>query len=151
MNYLNDNLRILSGLYGILKPFDLIYPYRLEMGTKLNLSTKSSNLYDFWNDKITKSINDEETDKIINLASLEYFKSININNLKANVITPIFKEFRNGEYKIVMTFAKHARGEMVNFACRNNVLLSEDLKHFTELGYNYDDKLSKTNEWVFVR
>lgn len=151
VNYLNENLRILSGLYGILKPFDLIYPYRLEMGTKIQLSPKISNLYQFWDDKITNYLNQEEEDEIINLASSEYFKVIQQKKLRANFITPVFKEFRNGSYKIVMTYAKHARGEMVNFAARKNITKGENLKHFDVLGYNFDDKQSTPNEWVFVR
>jgi uncharacterized protein len=149
--YLNENLRVLSGLYGILKPFDLIYPYRLEMGTKIQLTPKIGTLYQFWDDKITNYLNNEEQEEIINLASSEYFKVIQQKKLKAKFITPIFKEFKNGEYKIVMTYAKHARGEMVNFAARNKINKSEELKHFEVLGYSYDDKQSNSNEWVFVR
>lgn len=149
--YLNENLRILSGLYGILKPFDLIFPYRLEMGTKIQLSSKIGNLYQFWNDKITRFLNEEEQNEIINLASSEYFKVIQQKKLKANFITPVFKEFKNGEYKVIMTYAKHARGEMVNFAARKNITKSEELKHFDVLGYSFDDKQSNPNEWVFVR
>lgn len=151
LTYLNENLRILSGLYGILKPFDLIYPYRLEMGTKIQLTPEIGNLYQFWYDKITNYLNQEEQYEIINLASSEYFKVIQQKKLKANFITPIFKEFKNGEYKVVMTYAKHARGEMVNFAALKNITKSEDLKHFDVLGYSFDDKQSSPNEWVFVR
>jgi cytoplasmic iron level regulating protein YaaA (DUF328/UPF0246 family) len=151
LQYLNSNLRILSGLYGLLKPFDLIYPYRLEMGTRIQLTPKIGNLYQFWNDKISLALNREEEHEIVNLASSEYFKAVQLKKLKANFITPVFKEFKNGEYKVLMTYAKHARGEMVNYAARKKITQSEQLKNFDSLGYSYDAKLSTPNEWVFTR
>jgi uncharacterized protein len=151
LDYLDQNLRILSGLYGVLNPFDFIFPYRLEMGTKINLTTKINNLYQYWDEKITNLINSEEDNEIVNLASTEYFKVLQPKKIKAKIITPIFKEFKNGEFKMIMTYAKHARGEMVNYAAKNNIKESENLKNFNHLGYSYNDKFSNENEWVFVR
>ena len=151
VDYLNDNLRILSGLYGLLKPFDLMYPYRLEMGTKFDITPKISNLYQFWGDKITDKLNSEEKEIIVNLASIEYFKAVNTKKIKAKIITPIFKELRNGEYKIVMTFAKHARGEMLRFCAENNIHNPEEMKNFTKSNYQYMVNLSTDTDWVFAR
>ena len=151
VDYLNDNLRILSGLYGLLKPFDLMYPYRLEMGTKFEVTPKISNLYQFWEDKITNKLNSEEKEIIVNLASIEYFKAVNTKKIKAKIITPIFKELRNGEYKIVMTFAKHARGEMLRFCAEYNIQNPEEMKNFTKSNYTYMENLSSDTEWVFAR
>ena len=112
------NLRILSGLYGVLKPYDLIHPYRLEMGTKLKIGRKN-NLYEFWGDKIVNEINkdlkNQNENVLINLASNEYFKVVNKQKLKAQIITPIFKDFNNGQYKMVMVYAKKARGMMAAY------------------------------------
>lgn len=151
LDYLNENLRILSGLYGLLKPYDLLYPYRLEMGTKLDISSKIKNLYQFWGDKITQQLNLEEQKVIINLASNEYFKAVNQKKIKAKIITPVFKEFKNGEYKVLMTYAKNARGEMARFCAINNIQRPDDLKVFSNSGYEYMANLSNDAEWVFVR
>jgi cytoplasmic iron level regulating protein YaaA (DUF328/UPF0246 family) len=150
-SYLNENLRILSGLYGILKPFDLLYPYRLEMGTKFKIDSKTSNLYQFWGDKLSDFLNEEEQGFILNLASNEYFKAINSKKIKGCIITPVFKEFRNGEYKIVMTYAKHARGLMTRYCITNEIQNPEEIKKFDLENYQYMENLSHENEWVFLR
>ncbi|RUT78548.1 peroxide stress protein YaaA [Ancylomarina longa] len=149
-----SNLRILSGLYGILKPMDLIQAYRLEMGKKL-ANKRGNNLYQFWGDKITKAINQSlkeiESKQLINLASNEYFKSINKKKLRAEIITPIFKDLKNGEYKIISFYAKKARGLMTRFIIQNQLTDPEDLKAFNSDGYFYNPKLSKAKELVFTR
>lgn len=150
-DFAQDHLRILSGLYGLLKPLDLIQPYRLEMGIKLE-NKKGKNLYEFWDKKIAKAINavaDGET--IINLASQEYFKAVHQKSLKSPLITIEFKEFKDDSYKIIGFFAKQARGMMSNFAIKNRVTEPELLKTFNEAGYEYSEKLSDANNWVFVR
>ncbi len=149
---LQNKLRILSGLYGVLKPLDLIQPYRLEMGTKLKVRTKN-NLYQFWGDKITKALNDELSDGevFVNLASNEYFKSVNPKVLKANIVTPVFKDYKNGELKIISFFAKKARGLMVRYIIENNIEKAEDLKGFNYESYAFDANLSTVNNLVFTR
>ncbi len=152
-NIAQDKLRILSGLYGILKPLDLMQPYRLEMGTKLTFG-KYSNLYDFWQKKITKGIQNElnKSDGIlINLASQEYFKAIDTKKLKAEIITPSFKDNKNGKYKMISFYAKKARGLMCRFMIQNNISNPEDLKAFDLEGYYFNNELSKGNNWVFTR
>ena len=150
---LNRDLRILSGLYGILKPFDLIYPYRLEMGTKFSPKEDQKNLYEFWGDKVTKTLKKElEKDEvIINLASTEYFKVIRPNLLKNRIITPIFKEFKNGQFTTVMMYAKHARGAMTRYLIENQLSDVEELKLYDVDGYQYNDLQSTADEWVFIR
>jgi len=153
LNIAQDKIRILSGLYGILKPLDLLYPYRLEMGTSWAVTPKQKNLYQFWGGKLSQFLNGEmaEHEVIINLASSEYFKAIDRKILKRRMITPVFKEFRNGEYKIVMTFAKHARGAMARYIVINNIEDPEELKVYNVDGYTFDANQSSENEWVFVR
>jgi cytoplasmic iron level regulating protein YaaA (DUF328/UPF0246 family) len=153
MELAQDQLRILSGMYGLLRPFDLMYPYRLEMGTKWAVTPKQKNLYAFWGDKLTKSLLAEtgEDEVIVNLASSEYFKSIQWNKVNRRHITPVFKEFKGGEYKIVMTFAKHARGSMTRYILQNNCQTVDDLKLFDVDGYSFDVKQSTEQELVFVR
>lgn len=148
-----DRLRILSGLYGILKPLDLMYPYRLEMGTTWEITPKVKNLYQFWGKKIAQYLNSEleKNEVVINLASNEYFKAVDRKTLKNKVITPVFKEFKNGEYKIVMIFAKHARGAMARYIIQNNVSQPEELKLYSVDGYHFDINQSTETEWVFVR
>lgn len=149
--FAQKHLRILSGLYGLLKPLDLIQPYRLEMGTRLE-TKKGKNLYDYWGTKIAKAINlAAENRPIINLASQEYFKAVDLKSLKSEVITIQFKEFKNGKYQIVGFFAKQARGMMTNFAIRNKVTDPEVLKAFHEEGYEFSEPQSNSKEWVFVR
>lgn len=147
------SIRILSGMYGVLKPLDLIFPYRLEMGTKWNITPKQKNLYQFWGSKLSKSLNTEvdKEDVIINLASTEYFKAIDKKVLKAKVITPVFKEFKNGEFKIVMMYAKHARGAMARYIIKNNLQSADELKLYSVDGYTLDINQSTEDEWVFVR
>jgi hypothetical protein len=149
---LQENLRILSGLYGLLKPLDLMQPYRLEMGTKLKVGTKE-NLYKFWGDTIANALNEElsEDELLINLASSEYFKVINQKVLKVPMITPVFKDFKNGQYKTIMTFAKKARGLMVRYIIDNKVQTIDELKNFNTEKYRFDESLSSKNELVFTR
>ncbi len=149
---LQDRLRILSGLYGILKPLDLIQPYRLEMGTKLPVG-KTKNLYKFWDDKVAKSLNDELKDGelLVNLASTEYFKVLPKKVLKVPMITPVFKDFKNGEYKTVMTFAKKARGLMVRYILDNNIKTIDGLKNFNKESYRFSEEMSTENELLFTR
>jgi len=149
---LQDSVRILSGLYGILKPLDLIQAYRLEMGTKLPIG-ESKNLYEFWKATVTKALNKElEKDELfINLASNEYFSVIDVKALKVPVITPEFKDYKNGKLKIISFFAKKARGMMVRFIIDTNAKTIEDLKGFNYEGYQFDSNLSKGNHLVFTR
>jgi cytoplasmic iron level regulating protein YaaA (DUF328/UPF0246 family) len=154
MSYAQDNLRILSGLYGILKPLDIIHPYRLEMSTKLKVG-KKNNLYEFWGDKIVDEINkilqNQKQKTLVNLASNEYFKVVNTKKLKGDVITPVFKDFNNGKYKMVMVYAKKARGMMANYILTNKIEKIEDLKGFDVDGYCFNAAASKANELVFLR
>ena len=147
-------LRILSGLYGVLRPLDLIMPYRLEMGTKIGFG-KAKNLYEFWRKGITENINrsvKESGSKIlVNLASDEYFKSIDIKNTDAEVVTPVFKDMKNGEYKIISFYAKRARGLMTRFIIQNNIEDPENLQAFEDGGYNYNPRLSDSLNPVFTR
>lgn len=149
---LQDRLRILSGLYGLLKPLDLIQPYRLEMGTKLKVGRRD-NLYKFWDNSIAEALNNELSDDelLINLASTEYFKAVPKKALKVPMITPVFKDFKNGQYKTIMTFAKKARGLMVRYIIDNNISDIEGLKGFDSDGYRFSDEMSSENELVFTR
>jgi cytoplasmic iron level regulating protein YaaA (DUF328/UPF0246 family) len=149
--FAQKSLRILSGLYGILKPFDLIQPYRLEMGTQLKIG-KYNDLYDFWGDNITNAINkDNNNDYLINLASVEYFKSINQKNLKSKLINISFKEKRDGNYKIIGIYAKKARGLMSRYIVKNKITDPKQIKKFREDNYTYNKTLSSDSEWVFTR
>ena len=143
-DYLQNSLRILSGYYGILRPFDQILPYRLEMGTKLE-NENGNNLYKFWGDKITDVLNDDinEDDIIVNLASDEYFKSINKDKIKSKVITPVFKEFKNGTYKVIAIYAKKARGLMSRFLIERKSTSVDDIKLFNVDGYSFDSSFIK--------
>jgi len=150
-----ERIRILSGLYGLLKPLDLMYPYRLEMGTQWSVTPKTKNLYAYWGSKISKQLNKEMKesgdDTIINLASAEYFRAADAKNLKARIITPVFKEFKNGEYKVIMIFAKHARGAMARYIVQHNIKNPEALKTYNVDGYALDVNQSSEDEWVFTR
>ena len=149
---LQDKLRILSGLYGLLKPLDLIQPYRLEMGTKLKVG-RADNLYKFWDTTLAESLNEEMVDNelLINLASSEYFKALPKKVLKVPMITPVFKDFKNGQYKTIMTFAKKARGLMVRYIIDNNIETLEELKGFDVDGYGFSQEMSTETELVFTR
>lgn len=150
---LQQHLRILSGQYGLLKPLDLIQPYRLEMGTKIQIE-KAKDLYEFWKDKITNAINHEinPDELFINLASNEYFKAIDTKKLKTKVITPIFKDYKGEELKIISFYAKKARGLMVRYIVKNDIKTIDDLKGFDYEGYTFSEKHSiKENELVFIR
>lgn len=155
-DYAQQHLRILSGLYGLLRPLDLIQPYRLEMGTKLE-TDKGNNLYDFWGDKITKELKKDlksQGDNIlINLASNEYFKSVNKKDLKKDfqIIDIEFKDFKNGKYKIISFFAKKARGLMSRYIVKNQIKKVEDLKGFDLDGYSFDESESTKNKLAFKR
>ncbi|MGS0694594.1 peroxide stress protein YaaA [Shewanella sp. 0m-4] len=147
-------LRILSGLYGLLKPLDLMQAYRLEMGTRL-ANDRGANLYQFWGDIITDEINQttraQGEEFIINLASNEYFKAVKPKKLTANLITPVFKDCKNGQYKVISFFAKKARGMMVRYILDNNIDSLEALTQFDTAGYYYSEKDSSVNEPVFLR
>jgi len=147
-----NTIRIISGLYGILKPLDLIQPYRLEMGTKFPVG-KNKNLYEFWKKKITTTLNEELTDDelFINLASNEYFKAIDTKVLKVPVVNVSFKEFKNGEYKMIGFFAKVARGLMARYIIETNAKTIEDIKAFNSEGYGFSEELSSEKELVFTR
>ena len=149
---LEDKLRILSGLYGILKPLDLMQPYRLEMGTSLPIGTKK-NLYEFWKKKVTASLNSElqKDELFINLASNEYFSAVDTKTLKVPVITPEFKDYKDGKLKMISFFAKKARGLMVRYIIDTNAETIEDLKQFNYDGYAFDANLSKGTTLVFTR
>lgn len=154
IEFAQNHLRILSGLYGILKPLDLIQPYRLEMGTSLTVNG-SKNLYEFWGDQIAKELNKDlkhQTNKVIvNLASQEYFKAIDTKALKADVIDVEFKDHKNGEYKVIAFYAKKARGYMSRYIAKNKITDPEDLKGFDYEGYWFDDKESTANKLAFKR
>ena len=154
LEYAQQHLRILSGLYGVLKPMDAIHAYRLEMGTKLKIGRKS-NLYEFWGDTIVNEINNTlkgNDDKVlVNLASNEYFKAINKKKLAAPIITPVFKDFSNGQYKTVMVYAKKARGAMAAFILKNKLKTIEELTAFDTDGYLFNEEASSPKELVFLR
>jgi cytoplasmic iron level regulating protein YaaA (DUF328/UPF0246 family) len=152
INFAQGHLRILSGLYGMLRPLDLMQPYRLEMGTRL-ANDKGSNLYDFWGNTITEQLNQElqADEALINLASNEYFKVIQTKLLQANIITPTFKENKGGTYKVVGIYAKKARGLMSRFIIQNRITNAQDIKAFDWDGYAYNPSLSESNTWAFTR
>jgi len=154
LHQLQSKLRILSGLYGVLRPLDLIQPYRLEMGTRLKYQ-RSKDLYAFWKNKITPKIKEaihaSENNVLINLASNEYYKSIDTKKLGAEIVTPAFKDLKNGEYKMISFFAKKARGLMTRFILENNIKNVEDLQAFDAEGYVFNPRLSKPGTPVFTR
>jgi cytoplasmic iron level regulating protein YaaA (DUF328/UPF0246 family) len=151
LEFAQQHLRILSGLYGLLKPLDLMQPYRLEMGTKLK-TKKGDSLYDYWGTKISKALNAAgEGRTLVNLASQEYFKAVDKKTLKLPVITIHFKEHKEGSYQVVGFFAKQARGLMARFAIQNRITDPEQLKTFNEEGYEFAERLSNAQDWVFVR
>jgi cytoplasmic iron level regulating protein YaaA (DUF328/UPF0246 family) len=151
--FAQKHLRMLSGLYGILRPLDLMQPYRLEMGTKLN-NTHGKDLYAFWGSKITDEINrllSADDGVLVNLASNEYFKSVQTKNLGGRLLTPQFKDWKNGQYKIISFYAKKARGLMCQYAIRNRIAQAEDLKGFNLEGYYFSESQSDETNWVFLR
>jgi len=155
MKWGDDHIRILSGLYGVLKPTNRMFPYRLEMGTRMAVTSTKTNLYKFWGDKITESLNHDlgksGSETIVNLASNEYFKSVNKKILDGHLITPVFKDFSNGEYKALMTYAKKARGLMARYIVKNKIVDVEKIKGFDYEGYTYNDRLTEGDTWVFTR
>jgi uncharacterized protein len=154
LEFAQEHLRILSGLYGVLRPLDLMQAYRLEMGLKFK-NQRGKDLYEFWGDLITDNLNAElkksKSNTFINLASQEYFKSVLTNKIKAKIITPVFKEDKPGGLKVIALFAKKARGLMSRFIIQNRITEPEQIKAFTAGGYQFDDKLSDSNEWIFIR
>ncbi len=154
LNFAQQHLRMLSGLYGLLRPLDLMMPYRLEMGTKLQ-NSRGHNLYEFWGDLITQQINQELTEHqhnyLINLASDEYYKAVQENKIQAAIIKPIFLDQKNGKYKIISFYAKKARGLMARFIIENQLTKPEDLKAFNSEGYYLDTVNSSAKELIFKR
>lgn len=154
VQFAQKHLRILSGLYGVLRPLDLMLPYRLEMGTKL-VNDRGQNLYHFWGDGVTDVLNGElkkqKSPLVFNLASNEYFKVVNKHKLDAELISPVFKDKKNGEYKLISFFAKKARGMMARFIIDNRIKDAEGIKDFTTAGYRYSKRLSTPTEPVFTR
>ncbi len=152
--FAQQHLRILSGLYGVLRPFDLIHPHRLEMGTKLTTAA-GKDLYAFWGDTVTGALNaaiaDSGAQVLVNLASEEYFKSVKPRLLDVPVITPVFEEWKNGQYKIISFFAKRARGMMARYAAEKKIVEADKLKRFKVDGYAFDKKASTETSWVFRR
>ena len=152
--FAQNHLRILSGLYGLLRPLDLIQPYRLEMKIKLQ-NPRGKDLYTFWGNRLTEALNEalaeQENEVLVNLASNEYVKAINKKELKPGIVTPVFREFKNGKYSTIAIFAKKARGLMTNFIVKNKIDQPETLKTFNQEGYEYSETHSKANEWVFIR
>ncbi|MGY8988108.1 MAG: peroxide stress protein YaaA [Flavobacteriales bacterium] len=150
--FANNKLRILSGLYGMLKPSDLILPYRLEMGTKLKIGD-NSNLYDFWRESVTDHLlNEIKEDKfLVNLASEEYFKVINKKQIPIPIVTPIFKDVKNGKAKVISFYSKRARGEMCNYIIKNKINSIEEIKQFNRNNYNFSEEESTANNLVFIR
>ena len=154
LNFAQKHLRILSGLYGILKPLDLMKPYRLEMGTKLETS-KGNNLYEFWGDKIQKNVlselKDMKSDLIVNLASKEYSSVLGKMSEDINLVSPTFKDYKNGNYKIISFYAKKARGLMARWIIKNKIQNFEDLVDFNLDGYSFSKKESTVTTPVFLR
>jgi len=152
--FAQNHLRILSGLYGLLRPLDLMQAYRLEMGTKLD-NDRGKNLYEFWGDLITdclnKTLKDNNSEILVNLASTEYFKAVKAKNINAQIITPVFKDYKNGQYKIISFYAKKARGLMVRYMIDKRVENPEQLTAFDYAGYAYDESQSSNTTMVFTR
>ncbi len=151
--FAQQHIRILSGLYGLLRPLDMIQAHRLEMGTRIEIATQPD-LYAFWSEKITSQINKElrkNGKMLINLASNEYFKAVDSKKIEGRIISPVFKDMKNGQYKIISFFAKKARGLMCRFMTENALTNPEDLKAFDLEGYFFRQELSNENEWVFAR
>ena len=154
LDFAQSHLRILSGLYGLLKPLDLMMPYRLEMGTRLP-NSRGKNLYEFWGERITDAINDQlqaqGDDILVNLASNEYFKSVKPKLVKGRIITPQFKERKGDAYKMIGVFAKRARGLLSRYILQNRLSDPESIKDFNVDGYGFNELLSTGDQWVFTR
>jgi cytoplasmic iron level regulating protein YaaA (DUF328/UPF0246 family) len=154
ISFSEDHLRILSGLYGVLRPLDLMQPYRLEMGTSLQVK-QSDNLYEFWKSKLTAYLNEELKNEgsgiVLNLASNEYFGAIDSNGLDARVVEPTFKDYKNGKLKTISFFLKKARGYMARYVLENQISNPEDLRGFNTEGYSWSEELSSENKPVFIR
>lgn len=154
LQWAQNHLRILSGLYGLLRPLDLMQPYRLEMGTRF-ANSRGANLYKFWGDKITEGLNvalqRHRQPLLVNLASNEYFRAVRADRLAAEVITPVFKDWKGGKYKVVSFYAKKARGLMSAYIIKNRLEKVDAIKNFAGDGYAYNAALSSAREWVFTR
>ncbi len=154
LDFAQSRLRILSGLYGLLKPLDLMQPYRLEMGTKLG-NSRGKDLYAFWGPRLTEALNQEltlsPTPVLVNLASNEYFRSVQPKKLDARLITPVFKDWKNGQYKIISFYAKKARGLMARYIIQNRIQDPEQLRGFDIDGYRFAESMSEADTWVFIR
>jgi cytoplasmic iron level regulating protein YaaA (DUF328/UPF0246 family) len=154
LDYAQEHLRILSGLYGLLRPLDLMQPYRLEMGTKLS-TERGNNLYDFWGDQITETLNKQlrktKSSALLNLASNEYFSAVKPKQIKADLISPVFKDYKSGQYKIISFFAKKARGTMSRWVIQNRVENPGQLPDFDLDGYYYSEAESKPGKPTFLR
>ncbi|MFS2019508.1 peroxide stress protein YaaA [Massilia sp. CT11-108] len=154
LGYVRDRVRILSGLYGVLRPLDAMHPYRLEMGTRL-ANPRGKDLYAFWGDRVTAALNADLKEAgapvLVNLASEEYFKSVKPKLLDVPVVTPVFEDWKNGKYKIISFFAKRARGMMARHAAEQGITDVERLKDFDVDGYAYDEAVSTDKSWVFRR
>jgi cytoplasmic iron level regulating protein YaaA (DUF328/UPF0246 family) len=150
LRWAQDHLRILSGLYGLLRPLDLMQAYRLEMGTKF-ANPRGGDLYQFWGDIITDELNKTDSSVLVNLASNEYFKSVRKKAIGARIITPVFMDKKDDKYKIISFYAKKARGLMSSYIIRNRITEVEQIKNFDTDGYSYNAALSEADQWVFVR
>lgn len=154
VRWAQDHLRILSGLYGVLRPLDAIQPYRLEMGSRLK-TRRGKNLYEFWRDTLSKNLNAQAeemgTDILVNCASQEYFGAVDLKRLKLRVITPVFMELKGGKPKIVSFFAKKARGSMARYIVQHRLTEAEDIKGFDLGGYAFQPEMSEGDKWVFLR
>jgi len=154
LDWAQNHVRILSGLYGVLRPYDALQPYRLEMGTQLK-TRRGETLYDFWGNRISKALNadleGDDSPTVINLASKEYFSAVDRKALKARIITCDFKDIKDGKARTLGFFAKYARGLMTRFAAETHAAQAEELKAFNLEGYRFDESLSKPDNWVFSR
>lgn len=154
LQYAQKHLRILSGLYGVLRPLDLMQPYRLEMGTQLK-NASGKDLYTFWADRLTdnvnKSLKSSGSNAFVNLASNEYFSALKQDSIKGEIITPQFKDLKNGVYKFITFYGKKARGMMCDFMIQNKVKTADELKQFNSAGYRFNSELSEGTNWVFTR
>jgi uncharacterized protein len=154
VHFAQKHLRILSGLYGVLRPLDLMQAYRLEMGLRFK-NQRGKDLYEFWGELITQTLNQDmqesKSDTLVNLASLEYFRAVIPEKIQGRIITPVFKEDKPGGLKIIGLFAKKARGSMSRFIIKNRITEPEQIKTYSEDGYEYADNLSSEKEWIFVR